>query len=419
MNLNGPLFNALLVPTEEAPSEISIKRALLTYDKILIPDRSESHLIPNGVIKDDYGNMCISNAEFAPYARVENYEQEWDNLMNKYSTLISKNLLKVVNIDHSNSLPYRFIRHAYHWYAGNEELVNIASETVPIPSSNEKVFEEQKRMLRSGIYYGGEVKPANRKCLVNYYPKMIKIDGKDEFRSNYITDVSILRIGQIIKYLLYCNQDGISPLIVDKSQSKIIDKIYEYNKSPHNSILNLPVMKNTNVDIVGMIEKFIFNEIIDEKILEEMPLKDVINLRNKTWNGLQGIRRYLKSKLDREQKKILNYSTTEISEFTSNELYKILDEYEKAKSDFGDELKANGITVGLRVLSSSACSTLISNLIFSQGWGTTIALGTGIVPTVVGFSAKELGTLYKMEKQVHRMPMYEYMRGIPKRYRFK
>lgn len=419
MSLNGPLYNALLMPTEEPPSELAIKRALLTYDKILIPDRNETHLIPNGVINDDYGNMSISYSQFAPYARVKNYEEEWDNLMNKYSILVSKDLLQVVNIDFYNNLPYRLIRHAYHWYAGNKELVNIASKTVPFPANDDKIFAEQKLMLRDGLYYGFEIKPSNVSYSVNHYPKMIKLDIKDEVRSNYITHVSMLKIGQVIKYLLYCNQNGINPVIVDKSQKKIIDKIYEYNKCPHDSFVNLPIIKNTNMDIVGIIEKFVFNEIIDPQALEEMSLKDVINLRNKTWNGLQGIRRYLKSKLDKDKRKILKYSPIEISEFTSSELYKILEQYEKAKNDFSDELKASGITIGIKVLSSSAGSSLISNLIFTQGWGTTIALGTAIVPAIVGFSAKELGTLYKMEKQLQRMPMYEYMKGIPKKYHFR
>ena len=115
MKHDGPEINALLLPTEEPPLDIAIKRAILMYDKVLIPDYRETHLIPEGVIHDDYGRMKIIQSAFAPYPRVMEYESSWEYLLNNCSSLLSKNIIEVVNVDDRKDLPYKLLKHAYHW----------------------------------------------------------------------------------------------------------------------------------------------------------------------------------------------------------------------------------------------------------------------------------------------------------------
>src|SRR5690606_4245791 len=120
-----------------------------------------------------------------------------------------------------------------------------------------------------------------------------------------------------------------------------------------------------------------------------------------------------------QQRLLQSASKKDIEEFVSKELSELLRHYEKARGEFVDELAASGITVGLRILSSSTAMSIISNLIFATGWATIISLCTAALPVVIGFSAKEIGTLYKQEKKLRRLPIYDFMKGIPKKYRLE
>jgi|SRR5690554_3571637 hypothetical protein len=98
MKHDGPEINALLLPTEEPPLDIAIKRAILMYDKVLIPDYRETHLIPEGVIHDDYGRMKIIQSAFAPYPRVMEYESSWEYLLNNCSSLWEVNTFPDISL---------------------------------------------------------------------------------------------------------------------------------------------------------------------------------------------------------------------------------------------------------------------------------------------------------------------------------
>ncbi|WP_094607748.1 hypothetical protein SPSIL_008900 [Sporomusa silvacetica DSM 10669] len=408
-------LETFIVPTEEPISERIIKRAMFIYDSVHIPDPNETHLLPDHAIEDKYPHMTIISAPFGPHIRTPDYEQALNTTLEKCSNQITRGIIKVVNVDQT-SFPYRTLRHAYHWFIGNKDVMISAVQGFALPSEDEQEFQEQKKIFRPGIYSGFSIVPKGYHSPENDYPPQYEIPGIDEERAGYISDVACLRIGRTLKYLLHVNQKGdVCPLFTDEAFAGIVQNIYESTKN--NSSL---IIKSNNYEqqISIAMEKFLFREIINPDVLDNMSFNDVEKLRGKSWAGLQEVRRSLKHSLNKSLIELEDATPREAKKIIAEKLYEMLDNYQKTEADFYDEFKAMGIALGLKAISIPTAVTTLHQLLRAPGWESLIASGTSAIATAVGLSAERIASIWKKDHARKRIPMYALMKGISSKVKY-
>lgn len=390
------VLSALIMPRETPVPEIVVKRALLFYDAVLLPDPREDHLIPNEAIVDKYPTMEITLAAFAPYARVEDYNSVMEQLLEKCSRLIRGNLVKVVNPDRIPQFPHRLVRHVYHCLAGDTRLLKTASESI-----------EDRVPLRNGIYYGLALAPGYPNPYSSYPPPA-------QLEDCHLTSLSMLRIGQVLKYTILAGREDAIPVALDVGQSKIIDHISDRASVPHDSLRNLSIREELGISVTKALDLFVWEELIDQSCLAEMSFREIESLRSRTWGGLQRVRSKLLKECHRARIGLASASPKETQDFMSGKLLEMLDGYHKAQAEYLDELRAKGIWLTLAV-GGSAAGYLSTRLIPAPGWGSVISLASAILPSIISMSGAHLGELWKREKSYHKAPLYSLMRGLTKK----
>lgn len=404
---DGPPLDAIMLPREEPISPLAVKRAMLLYDSVWLPDPSETHLIPSDVIVDKYPHLTVSMNEFGPYPRTTDYRDSMERLADQCRRLISRDIVRIVNTDEQSASSFRLIRHAYHWLAGDKELLESAVVGLRSSSALKQI------VLEDGVYYGMSVVPKGYPDPYGPYPKPQVLEAGSSEEARRLTWIACLRVGLVVKYLLFAERHEAIPLALDGSQSAVIDHLYRRSLVPDSSLHDVLPSFGVTFPMEEGIGSFIFDEVVDADCLDQMTMRDVERIRSRAWGGLQGVRRRLRFEMNRAQHELIDASPAELSAFVSGKLHEMLHDYRQAQMEFYDALKSMGISLVLKGLASLSASATVATILKTTGWGGLVLLAVGMVPTVVGLSADRLADMWKKEKALHRLPMYALMKGIP------
>ena len=404
-------INGIIMPTEFPVQPIVIKRALLLYDSISVCDPNETHLIPDQAIIDKYPHMEICNSKFAPYPRVRDYEEKTEYIINTCSTLVSKNIIRIVNPDLKKDFPFRILRHAYHWLPSDKGIVEQASKTIEPPSTDNEYFRIQRSLLRDGVYWGMNIVPKGFPGIDEVYPETYNLPATDEERFFYYNSIAQLRIGQIVKYILYCSGTKLIPITTNMSQKGIIETLYQRSYWPDLKLV--AYCKDNKIDFTlwHCLENFIFEEIIDPCVLEKFSIDEVLKIRGKTWGSLQRIRGELHHCIKKLRVDLCDARPEEIRLYVVGELSGMLKDYQKAQMNFKDELSGKNISIG--AMTGLALAKTVFSLCLSPGWETMVTLATGAVDTIGGFAIDKMVEVWKKNNERKRLPLYSYMQGLP------
>ena len=94
---------ALIVPGETPPSETTLKRALLFFDAIHVPDLRDSAIINDGEVSELFPNgRKLSWSELCPYPRSFSFEDEFRRLQSRVHRVIGTGKLKFVDLRESS-----------------------------------------------------------------------------------------------------------------------------------------------------------------------------------------------------------------------------------------------------------------------------------------------------------------------------
>jgi hypothetical protein len=92
--------DALIVPSECAPTSLDIKRALLSYNKVLIVSPSDRDVIPSRTFGLALGLPPIMSWEMGPVmpmGKAPGYDDDIDELANTFKQAISEGALEIIS----------------------------------------------------------------------------------------------------------------------------------------------------------------------------------------------------------------------------------------------------------------------------------------------------------------------------------
>lgn len=337
-----------------------LKKQLLFFDEVVLPDPSDCSLVADREISDTYPDgMEIWQSDRVPFTREEDYEAKFAELIIGTEQLQRRGMLTVLRQNDWRIIDPFLRIHLYEAAIADAHLVKSA---IPDISANKRI------KIPDGVYGRGDIVKSGWKRIpqIRTDPPY-KIQGIDD----YWNIMAYSRIGRAIKYIRVAQIQNATPAAFDDSTSDILLALgrLSFQELPQPDILaNLAI----SIDVIDSQEL--------EKALEDLSWDNIIKIRHEILPAVANYRAEIIKKARRVRSAHVN-DFTRYSEIVETDR-SALDEAKEKLQIAWQGLKIVG---SLKGLATSAGTGAASLLIPSDLTGllatilTGIAIGSGAV----------------------------------------
>ena len=322
--------HALIIPGDDPPRRSAIKRQLLFFDAVSLPDPEDIALLNDHEVREELPGGTVYWSRRAPYPRSEGYAETLKLILEETTTLRNRGKLRVLTRDQSRHL----VDPGSHWVAyslavRDEELVRAA---IPDHHPGKPAIA-----LPSGVYIGLEISAPGHPSKYSPppgQPSAMPAIG-DEWNA-----LAQIRVGRAIKYLRIATAGGTVPLALDLPNENLLKSVGEraYEGSPR-----VDQMANTAIAVDAV------DPIALEKVLVDMSWSDVISLRKLILPHTAALRALLVQRVTRA----IHSGSIEPAAFLQ-EMSKLRDEYQKAQDEVAKRWTEAGVGLVTRALPVTA-----------------------------------------------------------------
>jgi len=272
------IYTALLAPHESPNSSLEIKRALLTYEKVVIIDPSDRDLIPETSLVSVLMGLPVfgmSMGAVRPMGKSIDYDERFDRVLDGAHEAVKQGLIEVRST-------YQPRQH---------KTITIGSVELggyPIDPSN--VFWIYRSMASDQSFLTSAVQDrASIRDLLSQ-PEKISLSGSGDNGINDIPELPLIegfqestiiarsRLAAFIKYAGYCEAKEIVPVFT----SNVYGGIAKQLLSNASSVLRI-ADEDGELIRAGRVLELCHEEFIDDAALEKLSIRDVIKLRTSAW----------------------------------------------------------------------------------------------------------------------------------------
>jgi hypothetical protein len=304
-------------------NEIILKRLILIFDHIHIINPEENHyLIPDKVAKIYSSNMKITLSNYGILYNGNAYEKMENQLIDKFDYAYHKGIIRIDDLKAGRFynkywLPLRL---AYDFDTANKSLIDLSKNLL---EKNPNV------KMNNGIIRGFFPQPSGNKIYPDI-PKMLDVFSEEENKKYKYNIQSFSIIGKLNRALAVCGEYNLIPVFIDSIIAKMFIKKYEIAKGNLEIELNNKFKGTNNIELQNVQHVlYKMSEIIlPDKIIIEIPIKELILARNNTFQELYKLRRKLLSSITflAKNKFDLNF-IKEVEMFINKEFEPQLKEY--------------------------------------------------------------------------------------------
>ncbi|GJD40864.1 hypothetical protein [Methylobacterium bullatum] len=375
------IYETFMSPHERPNSSLEIKRALLTFDKVHISDPGDRDLFPPQAFAMALGMpplMGFNSGPVRPLGKYNNYDNEFDQLMDELDIARRENILDVTStydletsqkstigavLLGSYPLNVQFMLWAYR---------NLAQENSVLVAA----IDGDKDLL--GIP-ADEVRQASitdcsADCGINEIPATPLIEGDftNEERRIELSNIARARLASVIKTIGFCTSKNIVPFFAHRSYNIVASQI----SSRANEVIDLVSEDDPFWARRLELLRIAHEEYIDESVLEKMSIDDVLKLRTRTW-GKQAQARdeMLKSIADIS---IEYRSKSDFDDIARGLIYNYRKEAENLERDrrtLNMKIKCDIVAAGASIGAWAATTGLVTQLQTAYSAATTLAAG--------------------------------------------
>lgn len=390
------MYHTFIAPSERPPTSLEIKRALLTYERVVIPDPDDRdyfppHLLIPAVVAA-YGLPDIFGIDLGPVrplGKIRNYDYDFDKLINEidyarreglidvvstYDREISKGSLYVGGTPNSGyPLDTTIMLWAYRIICREQNILCSAVKQDPLLLGASE--EELDALAGNDCMADGKI--ANKYELPLLDSKIF--ENKNQV---YYTKIARARIASAMKIIGYCASKELVPTFTNSHTHRIVSHMARRASQFVDRIAEV----DPYLALRNRVLQLVHDEYVNDSVLETLTIDEVLKLRTRAW-GKQAQKRdsLLQSAAD------LAEECKSASDFDRAVLSKIRS-YRDSWDDVVSERR--GLNFKVRCdLASTAGKVL--------GWGVAGEIGGMVTQAQSGIGAATLliaGSIYSVER---------------------
>lgn len=289
------IYSALLVPYESPNSLREIRRALLTYDKVLLVDPSDRDIIPaNSFLSTIIGIplLNMNTGPVRPMGKSLGYDARFEKTLDYCAEAVGQGLIEVqstyqakpvgqmmIGAVHMGGYPLntRFVFSSYRAMAADSGFLqsSIQDDTASLLTQLELCPE----IAPKGVGDGG----------INNIPPLPPIPDKiADAQNEGLAIIARSRIGAFIKYAGYCEAKELVPVFPSEVYGGIAKKIL-------NNAVNTLSSADEQGELLraGRVMELCHEEFLDDRKLDMLSITDVLKLRSAAWGKQAAAREQL------------------------------------------------------------------------------------------------------------------------------
>jgi len=273
-------------------NEIILKRLILIFDHVHIINPEENHyLIPDEVAKINYNKMKIILSNYGILYNGNIYKKIENQLIDKFDYAYHKGIIKIDDLKAGRFynkywLPLRL---AYDFDSANKSLVDLSKHLL---EKNPNVN------MNNGIIRGLFIQPSGNKIYPDI-PEMLDVFSEEENKKYKYNIQSFSIIGKLNRSLAVCGEYNLIPVFIDSTIAKMFIRKCEIAKGNLETELISKFKETNNIELQN-VQYFLYKmseNILPDKIISEIPIKELILARNNTFQELYKLRRKLLSSI--------------------------------------------------------------------------------------------------------------------------
>lgn len=316
--------SAYLSPSEAPCGLLDVKRALLTFDKVLIADPNDRELIPPQSFSMAMGLppiMGFNMGPVRPLGKTPDYDGAFDQLMTGIDVAKRQGLIEVVSsydLSTSNQatigavlmgdypLNPQFMLWAYRSVARDNEVLSAAikgDQTLSLGSDDDILALVTDHASADGSINDDPALPVLSSPL-----------GREHLRAAF-TSIARGRVASVMKSIGYCTSKDLVPLFTNHAYAQIASSFASRASQVLDAVADVDPYWARRTQVL----KCAYAEYIDDNVLESMTLDQVIALRTVAWGEQAEARDALLSAIselaEEESSDFTNAVTEQIREF--------------------------------------------------------------------------------------------------------
>jgi hypothetical protein len=347
------IYEAFVAPKERPNSRLEIKRALLAFDKIYLPDPGDRDLFPPQAFMMAIGMppiMGINTGPVRPLGKTRDYDNTFDKLISEIDIARRQGLIEVVSsYDRSTSdkatigavllgnypLNPQFMLGAYRNICREDDMLKLAiagdNELLGLPDDEIRSMEVDHCRADGGI----NADPALPPLEGNLSRKELRIP---------LSNIARARLGSVIKTIGFCVSKKMIPCFGDASYCAIANKIAHRANDVIDRVAATDPFWASRAEVLRVAHE----EYIDEEILDRMSVDDVLKLRTSAWGQQANAREEMLRSIAQLSKEVIDKERLrEAARDRISSYRKIADNLERERSSLKLKIKCDvGMAVG-------------------------------------------------------------------------
>lgn len=330
MQESNLIYEALLVPREAPHTLRELKRALLTYDKVILIDPSDRDMMPSNAFMSNIMGMPIFGIDTGPVrpmGKILDYDEQFSKTLDAVRKAVSEELIEVrstyqqevrgqLTIGAVLTGGYPLNINTVFWlYRSMASNLDFLSDAVRADFSNLiRSLDSSPELAPSGVGDGG----------INNLPPLPSLDEKipSEQTRSALTMIARSRLASFIKYAGYCEAKNLVPIFSADSYGLIAQRLLKNAKATFSADDNDMYWSKRSKVLELCHEEFL----IDSR-LDDLSVEKVIQLRTKAWGKQAKAREGLFESVFSIAKNIENESDF------SSKVMPLIHEYRKQSGD--------------------------------------------------------------------------------------
>lgn len=271
------IYEALIVPRERAPTLRDIKRALLTYDKVVLVDPSDRELLPRDAfpfVVTDFAFFGPDLDPIRPLGKTLTYDEQFEQMLDAVAPAIVDGLIEVRST--SPTQPRRVSK-----FGGANASLRLYRHLASRPEYLRAAIESDWRSLAPDLKRSpGLVVEGRADWVLGDSPALPELQSPDIPAELHgaITCLARGRLGAIVKYSGYCEQKNLVPVF----------SACEYGRAMQLLLNNATNAAGTDDETRAWAGQqrtldLCHEEFLVDRLLDDLSIHDVLRLRTVAW----------------------------------------------------------------------------------------------------------------------------------------